>query len=104
MSKGYFVRLLQDFNMRTVRIRILDEARSTELHRDGTWQPFEEMGVITDDVGIVIPAGAVEALAVAIEEFQGHTSHADTEARVLREWLAVEQRRVDAMLDKEVTP
>lgn len=102
MSKGYFVRLFENFNMRTVRIRILDEARNVELRADGTWASFDEGGsVITDDVGLVIPAGAVEALAVAIEEFQGHTSHADTEARVLREWLAVEQRRVDDVLKEK---
>ena len=96
--KGYLVRLFDDFPMRSVRIRILDEARNTELHRDGSWQPYEEQGLVNMDLGIVIPAGAVEALAVAIAEYQGHASHANTEAAVLREWLAVEQRRVDDAL------
>ena len=44
------------------------------------------------------PIPAIEAIAVAIQEWQGHTSHADTEARVLREWLAAERKRVDRVL------
>jgi hypothetical protein len=50
-------------------------------------------------MGLLLPAEAVEAIARAVQEFQGHTSHADTEARVLREWLTVERARVDRALE-----
>jgi len=70
------------------------------LRRDGSWQ--DEVGegtaVAQDDLGILLPAEAVEAIALAIDEWQGHTSHADTEARVLREWLTIERNRVDDVL------
>lgn len=76
------------------------------LQADGTWwtEALDE-GTAPDPtrVGFVVPAEALEALAVAIQERQGHTSHADTEARVLREWLAVEQRRVDTLIEREAT-
>jgi len=59
-------------------------------------------GATHPDASIKIPLAAVEKLAVAVQNFQGHTSHADTEARVLREWLTVERQRVDALLTPEV--
>ena len=67
------------------------------LRGDGNWQSIAE-GTRPD--GLRIPAEAVEAIAVAVQKYQGHTSHADTEARVLREWLTEERRRVDAVLSR----
>lgn len=67
------------------------------LMSDGTWRAFSE-GEVATDMGIALPAHVIEAIGVAIQEWQGHTSHADTEARVLREWLAVERERVDRTL------
>jgi len=64
---------------------------------DGTWQVVTE-GSYIDGEGIVIPRDSIESIVQAIEEWQGHTSHAETEARVLREWLAVERARVDRVL------
>jgi hypothetical protein len=78
-------------------VRLIVQDGSALLMADGTWREFAE-GESATDAGIVLPAAAVEAIAVAVADFQGHASHADTEARVLREWLAVEQRRVDAAL------
>jgi hypothetical protein len=72
-------------------------SHADHLMPDGTWRTVEE-GSSLEDEGIELPAGSVEAIAVALQEFQGHTSHADTEARVLREWLAAEMTRVDAAL------
>lgn len=80
-----------------VTLAVVDRDTGDYLAADGTWKRGTE-GARAEDMGIVIPSAAVEALATAIQEFQGHTSHADTEARVLREWLAVEQRRVDSFL------
>lgn len=69
------------------------------LSPDGTWHQAEE-GAGAVDSGIVLPAEAIEAIAAAIELFQGHSSHADTEARVLREWLESERGRVDRILGR----
>jgi hypothetical protein len=83
-----------------VRLHILnanDPSHTVYLRRDGSWEEAVE-GAMMDDSGLVLPAECVEPLAVAIQEFQGHTSHADTEAKVLREWLAVEQARVNKVL------
>ena len=69
------------------------------LTSDGrTWVRVEEGFAPTDDLGIVLPREAIEPLAQAIDKALGHASHADTESRILREWLAVEQRRVDEAL------
>lgn len=70
------------------------------LSGDGVLHTIEEGTAPPETAGIVIPRAAVEAIAIAIEQWQGHASHADTEARVLREWLAVEQRRVDDALSR----
>lgn len=88
--------LLQD----VVRVYMQRKAGPTYeyLREDGTWEAIAGAEVVPEKAGILLPAAAIEPLTVAIQEFQGHTSHADTEARVLREWLAVEQRRVDAAL------
>ena len=75
-------------------------SRVEYLRSDGNWQSIADGTLRDDDYGLRIPAEAIEAIAVAIQEFQGHTSHADTEASVLREWLTVERARVDAVLAK----
>lgn len=72
------------------------------LMRDGSWLSIEPgQDLKPDSVGILIPRPAVEAVARAIAEWQGHTSHADTEARVLREWLAAERERVDRLMEAD---
>lgn len=90
----------RSFATNTVRLYVA-EARgphsTAHLMADGTWQVVED-GARLDDTGLVLPAAAVDAILEAIEELQGHRSHADTEARVLREWLTVERGRVDAVL------
>lgn len=67
------------------------------LLSDGTWGQGVD-GATLDTEGLRLPSEAIEAIARAIEEFQGHASHADTEARVLRESLEVERARVDRVL------
>jgi hypothetical protein len=83
-----------DWARQTVSLAV--EVDGAYLNPDGTWSRAPEGTVVAP--GLTLPRSAIEAIAVAIAEWQGHTSHADTEARVLREWLAVEQRRVDAAL------
>lgn len=69
------------------------------LMRDGTWRIMEQDSS-SEDGGILLPRGSIEAIAVAVQNWQGHASHADTEAKVLREWLAVEQARVERALGR----
>ena len=102
--KGIEARIVAEpMNWGTGAVRLLIRENrgnhASYLMPDGTWQEVEE-GAYLDSAGLPLPAEAVEAIARAIQEFQGHASHADTEARVLREWLAVERTRVDLELRK----
>ena len=94
------VREPSDWARGTVRLLIREQHgdRAAFLMINSTWQDVPEGQYPEGEVGLILPAGVVEALAEAIAEFQGHTSHADTEARVLREWLAAERARVDQVL------
>jgi hypothetical protein len=85
---------------RTVRLmlRRRDGTRVEYLRSDGLWQSVEEGSAPGVEVGIELPRASIEAIAVAVQEWQGHTSHADTEARVLREALDIERARVDRAL------
>lgn len=101
---GFKARLLDDpasWAADMIRLAIREDRGNAAVYLmpDGTWKVVEGYGVrLPEEIGILLPRAAIEAIAVAIAEWQGHTSHADTEARVLREWLAVEQRRVDDAL------
>ena len=67
---------------------------------DGTWTVIPEGEDIPEGAGWEFPRAAIEEIAKAIADWQGHTSHADTEARILREWLTAERTRVDLVLDR----
>ena len=86
----------QDFATNTVRLMVRRDGAF--LMADGTWVAVAEGSFPPDDAGVVLPRDAIEAIAVAIAEWQGHVSHADTEARVLREWLAAERDRGTGLL------
>lgn len=106
---GYEARLLDDtdgWTRNTVRLAIRRGVgdRTEFLNPDSTWSSVQEGMLGPSPMGIELPRAAVEAIATAIAEWQGHTSHADTEARVLREWLSVERDRVDRALTPEPRP
>ena len=67
---------------------------------DGTWTVIPEGEDIPENAGWEFPRAAIEEIARAIADWQVHTSHADTEARILREWLTAERTRVDLVLDR----
>lgn len=101
----YEARLLDDassWGRNTVRIAVRRRVgnRIEFMMADGLWVSVDDGVLAPPDMGIEIPRAAIEAIAVGIQEWQGHTSHADTEARVLREWLAVERERVDRALSR----
>jgi hypothetical protein len=102
--KGIEARVVaESTNWATGTVRLLvrdaDRGRPSYLMEDGTWKEADE-GTSPVGMGLILPAESVEAIARAVEEFQGHASHSDTEARVLREWLAVERGRVDLALGR----
>lgn len=100
MTPAFEARVIQGYDTfarNVVSLAVRDNDKQAFLMPDGTWFRPEE-GVAVDRMGIELPAGAIEAIAIAVQEWQGHASHADTEARVLREWLAVERERVDRAL------
>lgn len=99
-GRGAAARIVEEpelFQQNSVRLLVRDD-NDNYLTSDGTWLRGEE-ATESASYGLRLPAAVIEAIAVAIQAYQGHTSHADTEARVLREWLAVEQRRVDKALE-----
>ena len=103
LSGDYTVRVMDDLDMwdRNL-VRLIVRRRigySTEyLMENGTWERFEEGNTVTGGVGVLLPRAALDAVALGIEQWQGHTNHSDTEARVLREWLKSEKDRVDTFL------
>src|SRR3989337_1344364 len=54
---------------------------------DGTWTVIPEGEDIPEGAGWEFPRAAIEEIARAIADWQGDTSHADTEGRIFREWL-----------------
>jgi hypothetical protein len=99
---AFIARESNDYARGTVRLLVWGPTgggrASAYLRQDGTWRDVDEATTRDEDAGFLLPAEAVEAIASAIQEFQGHASHADTEARVLREWLTAERARVDQVL------
>jgi hypothetical protein len=82
-------------------VRLLVRVGEAFLMNDGTWREMPEEGVVVSpEAGIKLPREAVEAIARAVAEWQGHVNHADTEAKVLREWLAAERARVDELMKR----
>lgn len=84
-----------------VRLHVITPFR-VDRHRSyltetGAWYDAVE-GMQATASGIVLPREALKAIVLAIKEFRGDLVDESTEAKVLREWLAVERRRVDEVL------
>ena len=67
------------------------------LMQNGTWRTVPQ-GTTTDEAGLVIPTDAVGAVLDALKAFVGERGPTEGEVRVLREWLAHERGRVDALV------
>lgn len=74
------------------------------LKRDGTWIESPEGVGLADDIGYVFPIDSIEAVGQAIDRYLGNALHAATETKVLRDWLAVEMKRTDMLIDLAVSP
>lgn len=72
------------------------------LMADSSWKAVEDAGVVPDDMGLVLPLDAVEAVLEACEEYLGRRTHASTAEALLREALKVERDRVDAVLHRAI--
>lgn len=106
--QAMIVRDAAGFARDEVRLLLLEDlvTRHLFLCSDGIWREAEagERPSMPEDVemGIALPASAVEELAGAIEDFRGQATHGATEAKVLREALQVERDRVDAVLARVI--
>jgi hypothetical protein len=103
----YKVRIMDDLglwdqNLVRLVIRRSNQYSTAFLMENGTWMEFSEGTRPAENVGVLLPRAAIEAVVTGIEEWQGHTNHSDTEARVLREWLKSEKDRVDGFLTRGV--
>jgi hypothetical protein len=89
---------VQDWQFDT--LRLLLQVGPAYLMEDGTWfVPEGDHVALPEKVGLPIHASAVDAIHEAIHEYRGLVSDAPTEVRVLREWLASEQGRVQRAWD-----
>lgn len=68
------------------------------LMEDGTWQTVEYGVDPGSPAGFPLPAAAIFAIAEAAAKYLGNTLPSQAEVAVLREVLAKEQGRVDAVL------
>jgi len=99
---GYRARIFDGpamFDQNRARLVITDGRGGFISAPDLYIKTVAEGEMVPDDVGIVLPVPAMEAIYEAIRDWRGDRS-AETEARVLREWLAVERQRVDKALDR----
>jgi hypothetical protein len=83
-------------------IRDGDYGRRSYLRSDGTWYHVAEGQGLGDlgEFGFLIPLEALPEIADAIAKRLGVMSDSATEAKVLREWLAREQRRYDDLMER----
>lgn len=99
---------LTEWQTDTVRIvvrRLRQWPEAEYLMSDGTWQVVgEDVQLDPMKVGIVLPAAAVGPVLEAFAKHHGDMGHSATEARILREWLASERGRVDAILEQRSEP
>lgn len=65
-----------------------------------TWTRINPVEAASDQAGIVLPRGCLAAVDKEIRRYAGDLRDSESEARVLREWLAVERGRVDRHWDR----
>jgi hypothetical protein len=97
--------IIEDFASNTVTLFVMDE-QGRMMFSDGSWQFVKEGMVPPSDAGIRLPRKMIEPIHKAIESYFGTALHTTTEAKVLREWLDLERRRVDvlfAMMERLLT-
>ena len=94
----YRAAIVDDFATMTVRLHvghwIGDQAHF--LMEDGAWRTIDRGQASPPGAGLVLPEGAVAAIADAFHPRAGHKVEVDR----LSEALAVERQRVDRVLDR----
>lgn len=105
--RAQVIQEMTDFQRDRVRLAMREENLRgyRYLLADGTWSewidPEERLaGEPLPEMGISIPRESLEAIATAIDEFQGAATHGPTAEKILREALDVERRRVDEALER----
>jgi hypothetical protein len=105
MSERFEARVFLEWQTNTVRLAVREDRYGSAvfLMPDGTWTAVVEGATVAGETGkepgIVLPVQALDAIGKAIREYSGDMSHSETEAKVLREWLAVEMARVDRLTE-----
>lgn len=84
--------------IRLYLVRPTGDYRSDVLMADGSWSRAEAGARPAGEVGFPLPADSLPEIAKALTEHLGNALPSQAEVSVLREWLAVEQRRVDDVL------
>lgn len=67
---------------------------------DNTWQDVDEMSVVPEGAGLELPYNVFDAIFEAFLDYRGIKTHDPTEVKVLREWLELEKKRVDALITR----
>lgn len=102
MSGEWKARVIEDWALMQARLVVFRERgdRLETLMPDGSWNLFDPAAVMEPTPGLPLPNAALPALASALTRHLGDTLPSAGEVRTLREWLAVEQGRVDRALER----
>lgn len=98
MRFGFRARFQTEWAIDKVRLLLVQDRGDgrTDVWLGGdTWQTVEQGVMFTDEMGVLLPTEAVRAIAEAAAENLGNELPSTAEVKVLREWLAKEQARVD---------
>lgn len=94
--------VVEDFPLNVVRLAVVQDrgnGRLDYLMGDGSWHTSAaDVVPVTPTPGILLPTGSLEAIHGAIARHLGDSLPGAGEVKVLREWLASEKQRVDAVL------
>lgn len=94
-----------DFMRNLVRLQVISEGPQghiSALLENGMWREVPPHTVLPTEAGIDLHPEALPAIAEAIAQHLGKNLPSVAEVAVLREWLALEQRRVNSLLDARV--
>lgn len=93
----YRADIVEDFVQRRFRLYVARDAQpgfQSLLMGDGTWGDVEDGVTPSEEVGILLPLDAIDAVLDAFKRFKGDALDSNTEAKVLREWRQTESDRV----------
>lgn len=89
-----------EFQLGLVRLMLARRLHDGQelLMSDGTWRFEAADELVEDGMGLLMERQAIPVLLDALRAFVGERGPSEGEVRVLREWLAHERSRVDALM------